>query len=1361
MNEMLSCSYAPRRPALAAVLIALVIPLGVLQAAAPGQGRVAVSAATDSRVVFRVDVGSYEIEDGLVDGTRRISVPGFVPRGEPGQPSTPTRQFLVALPPEGNYSVSWRVIESADLGAQRLEPVPFPVGIRDDDLGPLLSQRHVFEPDVYDAFTDPPLVEALETAFIRKQRALPLLVNPLSFDPASGQATLATSVEITVTFAPAPRRTAPPARSALWRSTFARMFVNAGQASQWGRPPGIERSPGPAPRAVAQGTRVKLRVYDTGVHRVVASEAAAAGFPAGQSIPSLHMFRRTYDDDALSAGIQDVAFTVSEGATGTAGVFDADDVLVFYGRNLRDDIVQDDRIRKYSDYNVYWLGTTSGPTMSTRSVAPGFVTADTASASFPVMRHFETDFYFNEGSPLGITDFYYANFGSSPGPIDESFTVGAIKPGTALALRAQMIGDRYLAPRLIRLSMVNSKGTTVLSAFESIPNKQVINFEAQTPAANVVTGPNTFRMERPDASRGGVEVLLNWVQVTYESLYRAESNTLAFNTATLSGDTSITVTGLDDTDVWLLDVTDPDAPVRCTLDAGNFVTTADGFALSFRETILSRTDYVMAPVDEMTEITAADIDLDVPSTLVGNSAESGVDVLVVSNGLFISRMQEWVTYRRAQGYRVLMADVVDVYDEFNNGVPHARAIDRFVRHFYELGDAGALLLVGDSSEDNKSVEDGAGPNLVPSHSWPDHVGVLNEDEVVTTDKRYVKMPGPSGIVDRYPDLMVGRLPVASDIELQRVLAKIFAFEQPRADDFWRKRMIVIADDAYSEGGSVFGGSQFCFFGSETPFETGQEVFASTIESAPPAGYDVVRFYLSEYTEEIHQDPCIGRLAAIDYVRSNVNPLLMNELAQGATLVTIQAHMNRSLVTHEKLLSTESGSLLGGAGRDHLRMDNRDKPYIIFGLGCHFSDYALHKELVAGRLISNSPNGDAFAEQLLFANNSAAVGTYGSSGYEYLGQTNLLMRTTGRVWFYDAPYDTMVNQTRAEWVFGQLMFLVENEAASSQPNAVERYHILGDPLLRIDAGPPAFDVTVDGASFQSGDVVTTGGASGDTVRVVAVITDENAIRDFGLTIDGQDRTSDLTIEQLLDPGLPAGRQYRVSFAHKLEPRTYDIVMQALQAPDTSGSYQMAGEFLLKVESSVTLSVNGRVVQSGETIPAQADFLVELSLPVVVPEDSVSVTLDDVPVSDAVLSHPASDDSTTWLIRFSRSLPDGTHELVVRAGAPNIFRYSLVVSSAVGLRHVMNYPNPFTDVTSFVYTNDVEISDGRIDIFTLSGKRIRRIDIPPDATAPGENTVFWDGRDQAGGSIANGVYLYVITVTQRGGSSTTRGKVSRIE
>jgi hypothetical protein len=277
-----------------------------------------------------------------------------------------------------------------------------------------------------------------------------------------------------------------------------------------------------------------------------------------------------------------------------------------------------------------------------------------------------------------------------------------------------------------------------------------------------------------------------------------------------------------------------------------------------------------------------------------------------------------------------------------------------------------------------------------------------------------------------------------------------------------------------------------------------------------------------------------------------------------------------------------------------------------------------------------------------------------------------------------------------------------------------------------------------------------------------VTDENAIRDFKLMIDGVDQTASMTIEPLVDQSLPRARQYRLTFRHKLRPEDYDIVMRAFQAPDTlAGQYHLAAEFTLKVESSIMVSVNGRAVASGATVPASGKYRVDLAFPVFIPASDIELTMDDEVITDANLSHPSAEDSLTWIATFSRQLGPGRHVLHVQAGMVE-FTYNLVVSDAPGLRNVINFPNPFRgDGTSIVFTNDVEITDGTIDIYTVSGKRVRRLEIPFSSRFPGQNAVFWDGRDTAGGKVANGTYLFVIDVSQRVGDSTTRGKMTRIE
>jgi hypothetical protein len=439
--------------------------------------------------------------------------------------------------------------------------------------------------------------------------------------------------------------------------------------------------------------------------------------------------------------------------------------------------------------------------------------------------------------------------------------------------------------------------------------------------------------------------------------------------------------------------------------------------------------------------------------------------------------------------------------------PHARAVYRFARHFFEHANAGTLLLVGDSSEDHKHVHADSGPDFVPTFTRLENVSILSLDEVVTTDKRFVKFPGPGGGVDEVPDMIVGRIPVGDTSELQSVLEKVYAYESPSASDFWRKRMIMVADDEFSEvGGGIGQISTLCNNG-ELGFQIGQEEASQIIENSLPAGYDVIRFFLKSYTDAFYHGECANLYAAITYVRQNATEKLMNELNQGATLVTIQSHMNRYVVTHERLLSGEPASIMGGStGRDYLRVANRFKPWLIFAMGCHFSDYTVARELAPEQSVYNSPNGDCFAEQYLFQSERGAVDTYGSSGFEYLDRNVDYTNTLAAVWFYQAPYDTMTAQTQAEWKFGQLMYLVEAQMAtvsSFQADAVERYHILGDPLLRIDAGPPAFNVTVNGKTAHSGDVVNTGGAR-DSIAVVATVTDENAIHKFSLEIDGKGR-----------------------------------------------------------------------------------------------------------------------------------------------------------------------------------------------------------------------------------------------------------------
>ena len=118
--------------------------------------------------------------------------------------------------------------------------------------------------------------------------------------------------------------------------------------------------------------------------------------------------------------------------------------------------------------------------------------------------------------------------------------------------------------------------------------------------------------------------------------------------------------------------------------------------------------------------------------------------------------------------------------------------------------------------------------------------------------------------------------------------------------------------------------------------------------------------------------------------------------------------------------------------------------------------------------------------------------------------------------------------------------------------------------------------------------------------------------------------------------------------------------------------------------------------------------------------------------------------------------GQHSLSIEVkdvnGNPNTANYTLQVSNEFDLHVYGNYPNPFSDQTIFSYfiTNTGQIIDElEIRIFTVSGRLIKRISSDENTGVPGNdprlvgyNELIWDGRDESGNQVANGVYFAMV-------------------
>jgi hypothetical protein len=125
-----------------------------------------------------------------------------------------------------------------------------------------------------------------------------------------------------------------------------------------------------------------------------------------------------------------------------------------------------------------------------------------------------------------------------------------------------------------------------------------------------------------------------------------------------------------------------------------------------------------------------------------------------------------------------------------------------------------------------------------------------------------------------------------------------------------------------------------------------------------------------------------------------------------------------------------------------------------------------------------------------------------------------------------------------------------------------------------------------------------------------------------------------------------------------------------------------------------------------------------------------------------------------------LKDGFYELSVngkdksgnKSGATD-YRITFEVINKSTITNILNYPNPFSTSTAFLFTlTGSQIpSQFKIQVLSVTGKVVREItkaELGPLHVGRNITEYKWDGKDQYGQMLGNGVYLYRVVTTING-------------
>jgi len=191
-------------------------------------------------------------------------------------------------------------------------------------------------------------------------------------------------------------------------------------------------------------------------------------------------------------------------------------------------------------------------------------------------------------------------------------------------------------------------------------------------------------------------------------------------------------------------------------------------------------------------------------------------------------------------------------------------------------------------------------------------------------------------------------------------------------------------------------------------------------------------------------------------------------------------------------------------------------------------------------------------------------------------------------------------------------------------------------------------------------------------------------------------------------------------------------------------------------SLTVTFDGKVIANGDIISAKPKVLIQLrdNSPFPLDTTDFSIIFDNnilnINRPDIQYSYSPYPNSVETII-WQPALKDGKHTLDILAKDAtgnytdsSSTHYVFYVYNNAGIINVYNYPDPFKYDTYFTFQlTGVQVPDElRIRLYTIAGRLIREISVPPSKLEIGFNHIHWDGRDQDGDIIANGVYLYKI-------------------
>jgi len=739
-------------------------------------------------------------------------------------------------------------------------------------------------------------------------------------------------------------------------------------------------------------------------------------------------------------------------------------------------------------------------------------------------------------------------------------------------------------------------------------------------------------------------------------------------------------------------------------------------------------------------------------------ALSQANMVIVCHPNFLSEAERLATFHQESETNPLSVHIVtpqQIYNEFSSGAQDISAIRDFMRMFYNRSISWEdypryLLLFGDASYDYKDRLP-ENTNYVPTYesvqslsptityASDDYFGLLDPDEGAWTSTDAL-------------DVGIGRF-VARTIEDARVLVdKIYRYEQlgtPELDAAalaacadgtatitspdWRNRIAFMADD------------------EDNNLHLNQaDQLANLIDTMYPE-YNLTKIYFDAYVQE--STPGGQRYP-------EANATMNAEVQRGALIFNYTGHGGELGLALERVLGIS----------DINSWTNYSNLLVFVTATCEFTRYDDPSRISAGEIVHLNPNGGGIA---LFSTSRLV---YSSPNF-----------TLNRNFFLKL-------QTEQPWgppTMGDIIRMTKVASGGGINN--RNFSLFGDPAQRLAS--PLHDVetlTINGDDVNS---LT------DTISALQLVTVTGRMKnrngqlmpDFNGVVYPTvfDKATNVTTLGN-DPGSPprafsvqknliykgkasvTNGEFRFTFVVPKDiAYTYDFGRISYYAEDNStnasGYYE---KFIIGGSSNntsadkngpeVNLFMNDEGFAYGGTTDESPSLLAVVSDTNGVNTvgngigHDITAVLDDNSTSTINLNDFYQADLDSYqsgkVVYPFNKLSEGTHTLklkiwdVYNNSSEAYTEFVVSESAELALNHVLNYPNPFTTNTAFMFEHNQSCTslDVQVQVFTVSGKLVKTINETVLSQGFRNDPIQWNGLDDYGQKIGRGVYLYNLKI-----------------